>query len=184
MRAETTSIKGLIEIYPTVLHDERGFFFEAYQFKKLKELGVKDNFIQDNQSFSTKGVLRGIHLQKAPSQQAKLIRIIKGKVLDVAVDLRKGSPTYGQHYKTILDDQQHKMFYIPEGFGHGFLALEETIMLYKCNDFYDKPAESGILWNDPDLNIDWETERWGIETPNVSEKDLQLPTLKEFTQTL
>jgi dTDP-4-dehydrorhamnose 3,5-epimerase len=184
MRAEKTPIEGLLEVYPHLLHDERGFFFESYQFKKLKELGIKDNFIQDNQSFSTKGVLRGIHLQKAPSQQAKLIRIIKGKVLDVAVDLRKGSPTFGQHHKTILDDQEHKMFYIPEGFGHGFLALEDTIMLYKCNDFYDKPAESGVIWNDPDLNIDWATDRWGIKDPNVSEKDLQLPTFKEFANNL
>ena len=179
MYVEKTPIEGLLEVHPHILHDERGFFFESYQFKKLKELGIKDNFIQDNHSQSSKGVLRGIHLQKSPSQQAKLIRVIKGSVLDVAVDLRKGSPTFGQHYKTILDDKEHKMFYIPEGFGHGFLALEETILVYKCNDFYDKPAESGILWNDHDLNIDW-----GISQPKVSEKDLQLPSFKEFSSSL
>ena len=179
MRAETTPIEGRLEIYPYILEDDRGFFFESYQYKKLKELGVKDSFLQDNQSFSKKGVLRGIHLQKAPSQQAKLIRVIKGKVLDVAVDLRKGSPTFGQHHKTILDDKEQKMFYMPEGFGHGFLALEDTILLYKCNDLYDKPAESGIIWNDPELGINW-----GIEEPHISEKDQKLPTFKEFVKSL
>ncbi len=184
MRLEKTPINGLLEVYPFVLKDERGYFFESYQFKKLKELGIKDNFVQDNQSLSSKGVLRGIHLQKAPSQQAKLIRVIKGRVLDVAVDLRQDSPTFGQHHKVILDDRNHNMFYIPEGFGHGFLALEDTILLYKCNDFYDKPAESGIIWNDPDLNIDWGHEAAGIARPQISEKDLQLPSFKEFAQSL
>lgn len=179
MHVKKTPIDGLLEVYPQILRDERGYFFESYQFKKLKELGIKDNFLQDNHSLSAKGVLRGIHLQESPSQQAKLIRVIKGRALDVAVDLRKDSPTFGQHYKTILDDKEHKMYYIPEGFGHGFLALEETILHYKCNDFYDKPTESGIIWNDPDLNIDW-----GIAQPQISEKDLQLPSFKEFANNL
>ena len=179
MRATQTPIKGLLEIYPKVLEDNRGYFFESYQHKKLKELGVKDLFVQDNQSFSSKGVLRGIHFQNSPSQQSKLIRVIRGKVLDVAVDLRPDSETYGQHYSTLLDDREHKLFYMPEGFGHGFLALEDTILLYKCNDTYDPAAEGGILWNDPTLNIDW-----GIPNPLVSEKDQKLPTFKEFTDRL
>lgn len=179
MQFVPTPLEGLVEVLPKVLHDERGFFFESYQFKKLKELGIKDLFIQDNQSFSKKGVLRGIHFQNAPSQQSKLVRVIKGKVLDVAVDLRPKSPTYGQYHSTILDDQDHKFFYIPEGFGHGFLALEDTILLYKCNDYYDPKAEGGIIWNDPTLNINW-----GAEAPIVSEKDQKLPTFKEFTEQL
>ncbi|MBW3545411.1 MAG: dTDP-4-dehydrorhamnose 3,5-epimerase [Bacteroidetes bacterium] len=179
MRATLTPLEGLVEIYPKVLFDERGFFFESYQHKRLKELGVKDLFVQDNQSFSKKGVLRGIHFQKSPSQQSKLIRVVKGKILDVAVDLRPHSPTYGKHYSTILDDQEHKLFYMPEGFGHGFIALEDTLLLYKCNDYYDPAAEGGIIWNDPDLNIDW-----GMARPIISEKDQKLPTFKEFTHQL
>lgn len=179
MRATLTPLEGLVEIYPKVLFDERGFFFESYQHKRLKELGVKDLFVQDNQSFSKKGVLRGIHFQKSPSQQSKLIRVVKGKILDVAVDLRPHSPTYGKHYSTILDDQEHKLFYMPEGFGHGFVALEDTLLLYKCNDYYDPAAEGGIIWNDPDLNIDW-----GMARPTISEKDQKLPTFKEFTHQL
>lgn len=179
MEVNYSPIQGLIEIIPDVHEDERGFFYEAYQYKRFKELGIKDNFLQENQSFSKKGVLRGIHLQHSPSQQSKLIRVIKGKVLDVAIDLRKGSPTYGQHHKVTLDDKRHTLFYIPEGFGHGFLALEDTILLYKCNDLYDKPKEGGIIWNDPELNIDW-----GIHNPIVSEKDQLLPSFKEFTAKL
>ncbi|WP_224994500.1 dTDP-4-dehydrorhamnose 3,5-epimerase [Cesiribacter sp. SM1] len=179
MRAVLTPIEGLVEIYPKVLFDDRGFFFESFHQKKLKELGVKDLFVQDNQSFSKKGVLRGIHFQNGASQQSKLIRVIKGKVLDVAVDLRPNSPTFGKYHSTILDDQEHKQFYMPEGFGHGFLALEDTILLYKCNDYYDPSAEGGIIWNDPTLNINW-----GAESPTISEKDLKLPTFKEFTDQL
>ena len=176
MRAVLTPLEGLIEIYPKVLVDNRGFFYESYHYKKLKGLGVNDLFLQDNHSYSQKGVLRGIHFQQGSSQQSKLIRVVKGSVLDVAVDLRPASPTYGKHYSTILDDKEHKLFYIPEGFGHGFLALEDTILQYKCNDYYDPAAEGGIIWNDPTLNIDW-----GLETPVVSEKDQKLPTFKEFT---
>lgn len=179
MKAFYPPIQGLIEITPTVFPDNRGIFFESFHGKRLKEMGVKDNFVQDNQSFSHKGVLRGIHLQKAPSQQSKLIRVISGKIYDVAVDLRPNSPTFGQHYGTILDGVEHKMFYIPEGFGHGFVALEDTILLYKCNDYYDKSAEAGLLWNDPELNIDW-----GIDNPLVSDKDQQLPTLAEYRNSL
>lgn len=179
MRAVLTPLQGLIEIHPKVLHDERGFFFESYQYKKLKELGVKDLFVQNNQSFSKKGVLRGIHFQKGRSQQSKLVRVVKGKVLDVAVDLRPDSPTFGKYYSTMLDDQEHKLFYIPEGFGHGFLALEDSYLLYMCNDYYDPAAEGGIIWNDPQLNI-----AWGISDPLVSDKDQKLPTFKEFSHQL
>jgi dTDP-4-dehydrorhamnose 3,5-epimerase len=179
MEAKYPAIKGLVEVSPRIFPDDRGIFFESYHSKRLKELGIKDNFVQDNESFSHKGVLRGIHFQNSPSKQSKLIRVISGKILDVAVDLRPDSPTFGQHYSTILDGVSHKMFYIPEGFGHGFVALEDTILLYKCNDYYDKAAEGGILWNDPVLNIDW-----GIDNPKVSEKDQQLPTLAEYKKTL
>jgi dTDP-4-dehydrorhamnose 3,5-epimerase len=179
MRALTTPITGLLEIYPKVLEDSRGYFFESYQHKKLKELGIKDLFIQDNQSFSAKGVLRGIHFQNSPSQQSKLIRVIKGSVLDVAVDLRPDSPTFGQYHATVLDDVEHKLFYMPEGFGHGFLALQDSILAYKCTDYWDPAAEGGLIWNDPDLNIDW-----GTAQPNISEKDQKLPTFKEFKERL
>lgn len=179
MRALTTPIDGLLEILPKVLLDERGYFFESYSHKKLKEIGVKDMFVQDNQSFSKKGVMRGIHFQKSPSQQCKLVRVVKGRIQDIAVDLRPNSPTFGQYHSTILDDQEHKFFYIPEGFGHGFLALEDTILLYKCNDYYDPAAEGGLLWSDPDLNIDWM-----LDSPLVSEKDQKLPTFKEYKEQL
>lgn len=170
-------IKGLVEIKPRIFKDERGFFFESYHQKLLTQNGIPASFVQDNQSFSYKGVLRGLHLQLSPHAQGKLVRVITGRALDVAVDLREGSPTFGQHETFMLDSGENNMVYIPEGFAHGFLALEETILQYKCTNFYNKSAESGILWNDPELNINW-----GIEQPVVSQKDMELPVLREFMQ--
>jgi dTDP-4-dehydrorhamnose 3,5-epimerase len=179
MEIKATGINGLVEIFPKIFHDERGFFFESFHEKKLKDAGINATFVQDNQSFSQKGVLRGLHLQNPPYAQGKLVRVITGKALDVAVDLRKDSPTFGKSYKVILDSQKNNMLYIPEGFGHGFVALEDTIFFYKCTNYYNKASESGIIWNDPDLNIDW-----GISQPNVSEKDQELLSFEEFKKTL
>jgi dTDP-4-dehydrorhamnose 3,5-epimerase len=179
MEFRKTGIEGLVEVYPKIFKDERGFFLETYNKEAFHKNGVTSDFVQDNQSYSVKGVLRGLHLQKDPSAQAKLVRVIKGSVLDVAVDLRKGSPTYGHHYKVILEAELQNMLYIPEGFAHGFLALEECVFTYKCSNLYNKAAESGVLWNDKDLNIDW-----GISSPSVSEKDLLLPSFKEFSKNL
>lgn len=179
MEFKETPIKGLIEIYPRVFEDERGLFFESFQEKALKEQGITANFVQDNQSFSTKGVLRGLHFQKAPYAQGKLVRVISGKVLDVAVDLRKDSPTFGQHFDVVLDAKKNNMLYIPEGFAHGFVALEASVFFYKCTNYYHKASEGGIIWNDETLNINW-----GYEGPLVSEKDLELQSFTAFKNSL
>ena len=173
-------IKGLFEITPRIFKDERGYFFESYSKKLFEENGISVEFVQDNQSLSAKNVLRGLHFLKEPHAQAKLVRVITGRVLDVAIDLRKDSPTFGKYDSIVLDSEKGNMFYIPTGFAHGFLSLEEgTIFAYKCTDFYNKAAESGLLWNDPDINIDW-----GITNPLVSEKDIQLPSFKEISNHL
>jgi len=173
-------IKGLFEITPRIFKDERGYFFESYSKKLFEENGIKEEFVQDNQSFSAKNVLRGLHFQKPPYAQGKLVRVAAGSVLDVAVDLRKGSPTFGKYDAIVLDSEKGNMFYIPPGFAHGFLTLEEgSIFTYKCTDFYNKASESGIVWNDPELNIDW-----GVSAPLVSEKDNQLPSFKEISNLL
>ncbi|CAH0994696.1 dTDP-4-dehydrorhamnose 3,5-epimerase [Emticicia aquatica] len=175
MEFKPTSIEGLIEIYPRVFSDARGFFFESYRKEVFANNGIPFEFVQDNQSFSTAGVLRGIHYQNEPFAQGKLVRVITGKVIDVAVDLRPDSPTFGQHHKFVLDANLQNMVYIPAGFGHGFAALEDSIFSYKCTNNYNKAAEGGIIWNDEELKIDW-----GIENPNVSEKDLELPTFRSL----
>lgn len=175
MKFKETPFKGLIELEPRVFEDERGFFFESFHEEHLKEIGIGKPFVQDNQSFSTKGVLRGLHLQKAPYAQGKLVRVISGKVLDVVVDLRKNSATFGEHYKVVLDAKRHNMLYIPEGFAHGFVTLEDAMFFYKCTNFYNKDSETGIIWNDPALNIDWM-----LEKPIVSAKDQELPSFDEF----
>ncbi len=179
MEFKETPISGLIEIYPRIFEDERGFFFESFQEKALKEHGISANFVQDNQSFSAKGVLRGLHFQKAPYAQGKLVRVISGKVLDVAVDLRKDSPTFGHHYDVILDGEKNNMLYIPEGFAHGFVALEASVFFYKCTNYYHKASEGGIIWDDETLGIDW-----GYDAPLVSEKDRELQTFKAFKNSL
>lgn len=179
MEFKETPIKGLIEIFPRIFEDERGLFFESFQEKALKENGITANFVQDNQSFSTKGVLRGLHFQKAPYAQGKLVRVISGKVLDVAVDLRKNSPTFGEHYDVILDSKINNMLYVPEGFAHGFIALEDSVFFYKCTNYYSKASEGGIIWNDQTLNIDWQYEK-----PLVSEKDQELLSFEDFKSNL
>ncbi|MHA4738259.1 dTDP-4-dehydrorhamnose 3,5-epimerase [Dyadobacter sp. MSC1_007] len=175
MQLRETSIAGLVEIFPRIFEDDRGMFFESYNEEVFERLGLPVNFVQDNQSFSKKGVVRGLHFQNAPFAQGKLVRVISGRVLDVAVDIRPDSPTFGQHEIFELRSDTNNIAYIPEGFAHGFVALEDTIFSYKCTNVYNKGAESGILWNDPDLNIDW-----GISDPIVSEKDLVLPTFKSL----
>jgi dTDP-4-dehydrorhamnose 3,5-epimerase len=175
MQIRETSIAGLVEIIPRVFQDDRGFFFESYNEELFKKLGLPTNFVQDNQSFSIKGVVRGLHFQNAPFAQGKLVRVISGRVLDVAVDIRPDSPTFGKHEVFELRSDTNNMAYVPEGFAHGFVALEDSVFSYKCTNVYNKGAESGLLWNDPDLGIDW-----GIENPIVSEKDIILPTFKEL----
>ena len=175
MQIRETSIAGLVEIFQRVFEDDRGFFFESYNEELFRKLSLPTNFVQDNQSFSIKGVVRGLHFQNAPFAQGKLVRVISGRVLDVAVDIRPDSPTFGKHEVFELRSDTNNMAYVPEGFAHGFVALEDSVFSYKCTNVYNKGAESGILWNDPDLGIDW-----GIENPIVSEKDLILPTLKSL----
>jgi dTDP-4-dehydrorhamnose 3,5-epimerase len=164
------SFAGVIECIPTKFHDERGFFYESYNQKRFAANGIPEDFVQDNFSYSTAGVLRGLHFQKDPHAQGKLVRCMTGKVKDVIVDLRKSSATFGQHASFILDADQGNMLYVPVGFAHGFVALEETIFVYKCTEFWNKEAESGLRWNDPSLQISW-----GIDNPIVSDKDQILP---------
>jgi dTDP-4-dehydrorhamnose 3,5-epimerase len=175
MEFKKTSIEGLIEIYPRIFGDARGHFFESYRQEIFAKNGIPFEFVQDNQSFSSAGVLRGLHFQNSPFAQGKLVRVITGKVIDVAVDIRPNSPTFGKYQSFILDATLQNMVYIPEGFAHGFAALEDSIFSYKCTNNYNKASESGIIWNDSDLNIDW-----GIAEPNVSEKDIELPTFKQL----
>ena len=179
MIVEETFLKGCLIIKPKVFTDDRGYFFESFNLKKFKdETGVSVNFIQDNQSKSSAGVLRGLHFQKAPYSQAKLVRVIQGKVLDVVVDLRKNSPTFGKHFKIVLDAQEHTQLFIPRDFAHGFLVLSDTVIFsYKCDNFYHKDSEQGIIYNDPDLNIDWGLP---AEKLLLSDKDLRLPRLKDI----
>ena len=176
MNITKTDIEGLIIIEPQIFKDSRGCFFESWNAKKFKQLGINEDFVQDNQSVSSKGVLRGLHFQNPPYAQAKLVRVIEGSVLDVAVDLRKNSPTYGKHVSVILSEQNNKSFFIPKGFAHGFLSLEDnTVFNYKCSDYYNKESEGSLLWNDEDLKIDWQ-----VDNPLVSEKDLQADLFKNF----
>ena len=166
MIIETTSLKDLLLLTPQVYNDDRGYFMESYNKMRIGKM-IKNDFVQDNESLSRKNVLRGLHLQLPPHAQAKLIRVIKGSILDVAVDLRKNSGTFGQHFKHVLSGENKKQLYIPEGFAHGFLTLEDdTLINYKCSNYYHADSESSILWNDPDLKIDW-----GIQNPILAEKD-------------
>lgn len=176
MEIRDTFIEGLKVITPKVFFDQRGYFYESYNEQNFNSLGLKMKFVQDNESKSQKGVIRGLHFQKPPYAQGKLIRVIKGEVLDVVVDLRKSSKTYGQHYKLLMNEDNKLMFYIPEGFAHGFLTLkDDTIFSYKCTNFYNKESEGGIMWNDPDLKIDW-----NIINPIISEKDTKNIRFKDF----
>ena len=173
MKIIETPIKGLLIIEPQVFADQRGYFLESYNQQKLKEAGITADFVQDNESKSTRGVIRGLHYQLAPYAQAKLVRVILGSVYDVAVDCRKGSPTYGQAYGLELSEENKLQFYVPKGFAHGFSVLSESaIFSYKCDAFYNPAYERGIRYNDPALNIDW-----GIEDSQsiVSGKDVLNP---------
>ncbi len=175
MQVRQTPIEGLIELIPRVFEDERGHFFESYNKTLFTSLGIPVEFVQDNQSFSVKGVLRGLHYQNEPFAQGKLVRVITGQVLDVAVDIREDSPTFGRYETFLLDARLNNMAWIPAGFAHGFVALEDSVFSYKCTNIYNKGAEAGLIWNDPDLNINW-----GVTTPLVSDKDLVLPSLREL----
>ncbi|MCH8319199.1 MAG: dTDP-4-dehydrorhamnose 3,5-epimerase [Bacteroidetes bacterium] len=176
MKIIKTNIPDLLIIQPKVFEDERGYFFESYNKNEFNKDGINYGFVQDNESMSQKNVLRGLHFQNPPYAQAKLVRVIKGAVLDVAVDIRRNSATYGQHYSIELSEKNKTMMFIPEGFAHGFLTLaDNTIFSYKCTQVYNKASEDTILWDDPDLNINW-----GIADPILSEKDRSAQTFKDF----
>ena len=178
-----TSIEGVYIIEPTVFGDERGYFMETYSKKDFEEIGLNYDFVQDNQSKSRKGVLRGLHFQKE-NPQAKLVRCIKGEVFDVAVDLRPGSETYGEWEGVVLSEENKKMFMIHRGFAHGFLVLsDEAEFVYKCDDIYNPEAEGGLAWNDEDVCIDWPLGNMAVKDLLTSKKDSKWPTLKELKQT-
>lgn len=176
MEVLKTKIPDLYILKPKVFEDQRGYFFESYNKEEFLRLGIDQNFVQDNESKSMKGVLRGLHYQKPPFAQGKLVRVMRGSVLDVAVDLRKNSPTYGQWSSVELTQDNKWMYWVPPGFAHGFVTLEDnTVFFYKCTNVYNKASEGSIRWNDPDLNINW-----NIDNPILSEKDQQAPLFKDF----
>ena len=176
MVIEKTFIEGLLIITSKIFEDPRGYFFESYNQKLLEAAGVKENFVQDNQSLSQKGVLRGMHFQNPPCAQGKLVRVITGAVLDVVVDIRRESLTYGKYFAIELTEQNKTMFWVPVGFAHGFLTLKDnTIFYYKCSNYYNKESERTIAWNDKNINI-----IWNIENPSLSEKDKTGTALKDF----
>ncbi|NVK63170.1 MAG: dTDP-4-dehydrorhamnose 3,5-epimerase [Flavobacteriales bacterium] len=176
MTITKTEIEGLLILEPRVFKDDRGLFFESFNEKLFEAEAGNIRFVQDNQSVSKKGVLRGLHFQNPPHAQGKLVRVAKGSVIDVAVDIRRDSPTYGKHVAVELSAENNKQFWIPAGFAHGFVALEDdTIFCYKCTDYYAPECEGSLLWNDETLKIDW-----GIETPLVSPKDEVAPTFTNF----
>lgn len=173
-----TSIDGVIVIKPKIFEDSRGYFFESYNEQEFIKNGIPNKFVQDNQSFSGYGTIRGLHFQKYEHAQAKLVRVINGRVLDVAVDLRPGSKTFGQYVSIELDNINKKMLFIPRGFAHGFSVLSETAEFsYKCDNFYNKESESGIIWNDTVIKVDWKIPRSKVI---ISEKDAKLQTLNQF----
>ena len=178
-----TTINGVYIIEPTVFGDNRGYFMETYSKEEFKEIGLNYDFVQDNQSKSKKGVLRGLHFQKENSQ-AKLVRVVKGEVFDVAVDLRPESKTYGKWEGVILSEENKKMFMIPRGFAHGFLVLsDEAEFTYKCDDIYNHKAEGGLAWNDPEVAIEWPLGNMKVDELLTSEKDAKWPSLKELKET-
>ena len=172
----TTPIPDLLIIQPKIFEDDRGYFYESYSKIAFENYGIFADFVQDNQSLSGKGVLRGLHFQNPPFAQGKLVRAIKGAILDVAVDLRKTSETYGKYFDIELNEKNKKMLWIPPGFAHGFLTLSnETIFSYKCSNVYNKDSEKSIIWNDPTIGINW-----GLTDPILSEKDKKSNTFKDF----
>ena len=171
-----TEFDGLVVVKPKVFKDERGYFFESFNKNKFKSNAIDVDFVQDNQSKSDRNVLRGLHFQNPPFAQGKLVQVIKGAVLDVVVDIRKNSTTYGKHFKIELSEENKTMLFIPPGFAHGFLTLlDETIFSYKCSNFYNKESEKSLLWNDKTLNIDW-----GVSSPILSEKDKLAENFQSF----
>lgn len=175
MNSIETKLPGVILVEPDVYEDSRGFFLETWNRKRYEEIGIRETFVQDNVSFSQEGILRGLHFQN-PQSQGKLVQVLSGEVWDVAVDIRKGSPTFGQWVGEVLSEQNHKQLYIPPGFAHGFCVTSPTALFaYKCTRFYDPSTEHGILWNDPDLGINWPVER-----PLLSSKDKDYPRLKDL----
>jgi dTDP-4-dehydrorhamnose 3,5-epimerase len=179
MRISETSLAGVAIVDPSIFADPRGYFFESYNALRYSDAGIAGEFVQDNLSVSCRNVLRGLHLQN-PSQQGKLVMVLAGEVLDVAVDVRVGSPTFGQSVSIRLDDRAHRQLWIPRGFAHGFVVLSETAtFLYKCDAPYRREHEMGIRWNDPDLGIDW-----GIAEPILSEKDAAAPLLRDLMEKL
>ena len=179
MKINETGIEGLIEIIPNLLRDDRGWFMESYNKDRFDEFGLRINFVQDNLSYSRAGVLRGIHFQTYPYEQGKLVKVIQGEVLDVAVDLRPNSPTFGKYEKVILSAEKQNMFYIPEGFGHGFLALKDSYLFYKCTKTYHRDYDAGIAYNDEEIGIDWEHD-----SVLTSEKDKNLQSFKAYKLSL
>ncbi len=176
MEVTTTPIEGLLVIKPKVFYDARGYFFEPFNKLRYQEVGIEAEFVQDNQSLSQLGAVRGLHFQAPPFEQGKLVRVVKGAVLDVVVDIRKDSPTYGKQYAVELTEENMLQFWIPPGFAHGFATLKDnTIFEYKCTNYYNKSSEGGILWNDSTLNIEW-----GVQDPIVSDKDQILPEFTSF----
>lgn len=171
-----TGIADLVIIQPDVFGDHRGYFKETYNQKAFQDIGLDLDFVQDNLSFSGKGILRGLHFQAPPFAQGKLVTVLKGAAIDVAVDIRKSSPTYGQHYAIELTGENHTMFYVPPGFAHGFLVLsDECLFAYKCTNIYNRASEGGLMWNDPALGIDWP-----VDAPTISEKDQQYVAFEAF----
>ena len=183
MKVEQTTLKDCLLIHDTVFQDDRGYFFESFNLKRFNSLtGLDINFVQDNQSHSTRGVLRGLHFQMGEHVQAKLVRVLNGEVLDVAVDIRKNSPTFGKYYSVVLSATSHTQLFIPRGFAHGFVVLsEEADFFYKCDNYYNKQSEGGIMYNDPSLQIDWQLKE---EELILSDKDKHNPLLKDILQEL
>ncbi len=180
MNIEQTIISDLIILHPSVFADSRGYFFESYNRDEFARHGLHYDFVQDNQSFSTYGTIRGLHFQKGEHAQAKLVRVLQGRVLDVAVDLREGSPTFGKWVSVELSEENRTMFMIPRGFAHGFSVLSETaVFAYKCDNTYCRESEGGILYNDPELSVDWRIESGKAV---LSDKDLLHPTLNQYLQ--
>jgi dTDP-4-dehydrorhamnose 3,5-epimerase len=178
MEVIKTDIEGLVIIEPKVFKDARGYFFESFSQREFEQKVRKVNFVQDNESMSSYGVMRGLHFQRPPYSQSKLVRCVKGRVLDVAVDIRKGSPTYGKHVAVLLTEDNHRQFFVPRGFAHGFAVLSETaVFQYKCDNFYAPEADGGISIKDESLGIDWQIP---TESALLSEKDLKHLCLKDF----
>jgi len=176
MKILAEDLPGVKLIQPNVFEDERGYFYESYNRNNLANIGISDDFVQDNQSLSHRGVLRGLHFQNPPMAQGKLVRAVKGAVLDVVVDIRKDSATYGKHYTVELNETNKLMLWVPVGFAHGFCTLEDhTVFSYKCTNYYDPKSESGIMWNDKDLGINWD-----MKNPILSNKDKENTLFSEF----